>query len=214
MITCYNRKDFEESKIELESFQKEKIDKAFIFSEKISEFHECITEIKLKMRGNEYWYIEDITHYLKHDTLKITIHYYDYAKKYCICCYEIDRTENVSTSQITQQKNKVGEPKNMRTLSKLKIREWIKFYENVSILVSEVKKNNDTIRENLIKKFSIFPIKWVIKDTKGYISLNGIRYTFNIEPNHFSESLEIENLRGKDKFGIFIRLSNNQLNTF
>lgn len=214
MIVCNSLQDFSKNKIKLETFQKEKIDKAFIFADKISEFHECKVEIQFIMRNEEQGYIDNVLFLLKHDSLKITIEFYDYSKRYMIKCLDIDKIENVSLSQITRQKNLIGEPKNMRTLSKLKIKEWIKFHEKVYPLVAEVKKENDKKRDELIKKFSIFPIQWQIKDSKGFISLNGLRYNFHIEPNFFSDSMEIEDIKGKDKFGHFIKLSNNTLNTF
>lgn len=203
-------KNFESLKLKLSEYENKTIEKGKSFFDEVSKFHECEAIIIYNNQS-----IEFIQILLKHEYLKLRIYYWEYRKQYAITCESLSDLKNISDSCILSAKKLEIEPKKIGKLTNNKICEWIKYWENIYFTLVEKDRVNKDMKEFFLNSLNGFQIRWEDKVTKkhGHIKMNGLIFSFNIEHTYISKRITLSNYLIND-LTTFIKLSNNQLNSF
>lgn len=156
-------------------WHKDRLMKAVELAKQIEVFYPCYVEADINGQ-----YLESVYIYLHHESLKMTIQFDEYRKKYHITTFWTRRYPNLSGYQINYIENQFTAPNKIGVLNTKKITDWVNYYEAID---SKLKENSDSNKSKIQAfrdKIADLPIHW--RDSnRGSMEKNGIRYEFTID---------------------------------
>jgi hypothetical protein len=181
-------------------YHQKRIDTAIDQFNLINTFYPCNISAEVNLHDN-YMYLESISIFLKHDTLKIEIRFDEYRKKYNIFAHFNNMYKNISNDYRRHTEEKTQQPQKIGVLNTNKIVNWIKYYENIdTILNTKNNENVDKIQEFRNKLIGL-PVTWHKDNKSGYIDKNGLCYQFNIlSDGYIEQSIRITGSTNLDTF--------------
>lgn len=156
-------------------YHKNRLMKAVELAKQIEVFYPCYVEADINGDYLEWVYI-----YLHHESLKITIQYDEYRKKYNLCCFWTRLFPNLSGYQISDVEKQFTAPNKIGVLNTKKITDWVNYYEAIYTQLKEKNNENKSKIQEFRDKIADLPIHWY-DNNRGYMEKNGIRYEFTID---------------------------------
>ena len=156
-------------------YHKNRLMKAVELAKQVEVFYPCYVEADISGDYLEWVYI-----YLHHESLKITIQYDEYRKKYNLCCFWTRLFPNLSGYQISDIESKFTAPNKIGVLNTKKITDWVNYYEAIYTKLKEKNGENESKIEAFRNKIADLPITFY-NNNRGYMEKNGIRYEFTID---------------------------------
>jgi hypothetical protein len=140
----------------------------------------------------------------------ITINFNSYTKKYNLWAWELNQMEHISNDRAREIKNKFEAPNLIGVLTEKKIKDWVKYYEQVLTAVDAKATENREAKEEFLDKVKDNPhLKWNPAKTKGTIINGGLEYTFDIGEDYIYEKLGIH-YSTPSTYASFVHMANNQ----
>ena len=138
----------------------------------------------------------------------------NYPKKHYAISVDISDFHNTNYYDQTNAKRDLTEPNLIGTPTLKKVNDWVnyltQYYENLKKKDDANKRTKQLFREALAK---LPDVNWGRNENSGYITRNGLRYSYEIQVNHIEQKIKVDLSWDKQTLENFLLMADSQLKT-
>ena len=176
------------------------------FKKEIETFHPCLIKFTMSEQEGNY-YFEYANLFLEHPTLDFRIS--RNQKKYSIYCESIRHLKNIEYYHIKACEETLTAPQQIGVLTAKKINAWIKYYEDLYVLVAAKSKEHGAVRAAFMQSIDGLAVNWNHDKDGGSLVDHGIELKFRFYPAYVRLELGIQ-YSVSSTVDNFIKLSQNK----
>jgi hypothetical protein len=184
--------NFKTSEVKISEYKIKRISEQVIISEQINKAYPCTLFIELSQdKITDPWYFENTQILLNGIQIKIAVSFDSYKKKYSVYCPSLHELKDVTYYVIDKLKEKLTEPKRIGVLTEKKVKDWIKYYEDLFLLASNENQLNQGVKMKFMQSIEGLPVRWYNNNKQGEVIKNGLKFSFTINETHISMKTEV-----------------------
>ena len=138
----------------------------------------------------------------------------NHPKKHYAISVDISDFHNTNYYDQTNAKRDLTEPNLIGTPTLKKVNDWVnyltQYYENLKKKDDANKRTKQLFREALAK---LPDVNWGRNENSGYITRNGLRYSYEIQVNHIEQKIKVDLSWDKQTLENFLLMADSQLKT-
>jgi hypothetical protein len=186
----FNEKEFKDyiKKNPLTTIRTRDYDEMLKFKTEVEAFYPCEIKVTMSEEDGKY-YFEFVNLFLVHANLEFRISMN--RKQYEIYCLSFSDLKNISHYDIQRCNEGLKVPNNIWKLNKKKIFEHIRYNEKLYVKALAVSIQHEAAEQVFLHSIEDLPVKWRTENKSGWVILNGIEFSFNIENGHIQQSMKI-----------------------
>ena len=138
----------------------------------------------------------------------------NYPKKHYAISVDISDFHNTNYYDQTNAKRDLTEPNLIGSPTLKKVNDWVnylnQYYGNLKRKDDANKRTKQLFREALAK---LPDVNWGRNENSGYITRNGLRYSYEIQVNHIEQKIKVDLSWDKQTLENFLLMADSQLKT-